>query len=161
MLVVDQLIYEKISQIGKHFNENISTRFLRPIFVGIFSDTNMMHNISELTENSGSFFTQGQDIVDLYTQIFSMADFIFLVRRDILPNLHNLMAASTISAGSDKVYRKMAFSSLPMNIKLLADMLSQLYEAVLKYDKTHSKCNRKVIEQFPQAETFYRVIGLE
>lgn len=161
MLVVDQFISEKILQISKHFNQNISTRFLRPIFVGIFSDTNLMHSISELTEHTSDFFMQGQDLGDLYSQIFAMAEFIFLVRRDILPNLHNLASLNTSSAGSDKVYRKMAFSSLPMNIELLATMLSDLYEATLKYDIEHSRRTKAMVKQFPQAEGFYRMIGRE
>lgn len=161
MLVVDSFISEKILQISKHYNQNIATRFLRPIFVGIFSDVNLMHNVSELTEHSNDFFMQGQNLVDLYNQIFAMGSFIFLVRRDILPNLHNLMANNIRAAGSDKVFRQMAFSSLPMNIDLLTDMLVELFESVQKYDTSHSGKNRAVIKQFPQADDFYRLLGKE
>lgn len=161
MVVSDQFISEKILQISKHYTQNIATRFLRPIFVGIFSDVNLMHNISDLTEHTQDFILQGQSLYDLYNQIFSMANFIFLVRRDILPNLHNLSAANTQNAGEDKVYRIMAFSSLPININILADQLCDLFETTVQFDKAHSYRNKTVLSQFPQAGTFYYLIGKE
>ena len=159
MIVSDQFVSEKILQISKHYTQNIATRFLRPIFVGIFSDVNLMHNIADLTEHTRDFILQGQSLYDLYTQIFSMANFIFLVRRDILPNLHNLSAANTQNAKEDKVYRVMAFSSLPLNINILADLLCELYEKLVDYDKAHSMRSRTVLSQFSQAPTFYYLIG--
>lgn len=160
MLIVDQFISEKILQLSKHYTENIATRFLRPIFSKIFSDLNLMHNISDLTEHSPDFIMQGQRIADLYNQIFSMANFIFLVRRDILPNIYNLAKANTQNAGADKVYRIMAFNSLPTNIDILAKMLAELYDAVANYDRTHSTKGRPVYSQFQQSENFHRMLGL-
>ena len=161
MIIVDQVVSEKILQISKHYTENIDTRFLRPIFVGIFSDINLMHNIADLTENSAAFVLQGQRIVDLYNQIFAMGNFIFLIRRDILPNLHNLSQANTQSAGADKVYRVMAFSSLPGNIDILATLLIELFERVVHYDKSHSPKNRPIVNQFQQAQRFYSLVKKE
>lgn len=161
MLVSDQFISEKILQIGKHYTENIATRFLRPVFVGIFSDVNLMHNIADLAEHTRDFVLQGQSLYELYSQIFSMANFIFLVRRDILPNLHNLTAANTQNAGEDRVYRLMAFNSLPSNINILANLLYELFEATVKYDKEHSYRKNIVLNNFPEANNFYNLINKE
>ncbi|MEL3908487.1 MAG: hypothetical protein P1P64_05675 [Treponemataceae bacterium] len=161
MFVSDQFISEKILQISKHYNENIATRFLRPVFVGIFSDVNLMHNVTDLTEHTRDFVLQGQSLQELYSQIFAMANFIFLVRRDILPNLHNLSATNTQHANEDRVYRLMAFSSLPANINILADLLCDLFEAAVKYDKEHSRRRNLVLNDFPEAINFYNLLNKE
>ena len=148
MVVEDRKISELIMKLSRHYKENISTQFLRPLFTGIFSDTTMARRISELTEHSESFILQGFILNDLYDDILALAQFIFLVRRDILPNILNLTEENTKTATTDKVYRAMAFNNLAANIRILVDYLNDLYVLTVAYDRKLFK-NKTVASTIP------------
>ena len=111
MLVDDRIIAEIIVRIGRHYNENIATRFLRPLFAQILSNIDLSRHIVDLTEHSEDFVLQGFHLDDLYYDIIALARFIYLVRRDVLPNINSIAEANT----------KMA-------------MVLELYRATLQYD---------------------------
>ena len=134
MLVDDRIIAEIIVRIGRHYNENIATRFLRPLFAQILSNIDLSRHIVDLTEHSDDFVLQGFHLDDLYYDIIALARFIYLVRRDVLPNINSIAEANTKMATADKVYRNMAFSNLAPNLNLLASMVLELYRATLQYD---------------------------
>ena len=144
MLVDDRIIAEIIVRIGRHYNENIATRFLRPVFAQILSDIDLSRHIVDLTEHSEDFVLQGFHLDDLYYDILSMVRFVYLVRRDILPNLSSLTEATTKMATADKVYRNMAFSNLGPNVDILASLVLELYHAALEYDKKNAANGREV-----------------
>ena len=87
MLVDDRIIAEIVMRIGRHYNENIATRFLRPLFAQILSNIDLSRHIVDLTEHSEDFVLQGFLLDDLYYDIIALARFIYLVRRDVLPNI--------------------------------------------------------------------------
>ena len=134
MLVDDRIIAEIIVRIGRHYNENIATRFLRPLFAQILSNIDLSRHIVDLTEHSEDFVLQGFHLDDLYHDIIALARFIYLVRRDVLPNINSIAEANTKMATADRVYRNMAFSNLAPNLNLLASMVLELYRATLQYD---------------------------
>ncbi len=147
MLVEDRAIGEIIVRIGQHYNENIATRFLRPLFAQILSDIDLGRHIVNLTEHSEDFVLQGFHLDDLYFGIISLSKFIYMARRDILPNIHTLTEESVRSAKDDRVYRNMAFNNLEPNLNVLTDMLVELYNAALKYDKKHTMRNKRCIAE--------------
>ena len=103
MLVDDRIIAEIIVRIGRHYNENIATRFLRPLFAQILSNIDLSRHIVDLTEHSDDFVLQGFHLDDLYYDIIALARFIYLVRRDVLPNINSIAEANTKMATADKV----------------------------------------------------------
>ena len=144
MLVDDRIIAEIIVRLGRHYNENIATRFLRPVFAQILSDIDLSRHIVDLTEHSEDFVLQGFHLDDLYYDILSVARFVYLVRRDILPNIYSLTEANTKMATADKVYRNMAFSNLGPNLTILASLTLELYHATLAFDKKNAVRGRTV-----------------
>ena len=144
MLVDDRIIAEIIVRIGRHYNENIATRFLRPVFAQILSDIDLSRHIVDLTDHSEDFVLQGFHLDDLYFDIMAMSRFIYLSNRDILPNISSLTEANTKTATADKVYRNMAFSNLGPNLNILASMVRELYQATLEYDKKNAT-NGKIV----------------
>ena len=134
MLVDDRIIAEIIVRIGRHYNENIATRFLRPLFAQILSNIDLSRHIVDLTEHSEDFVLQGFHLDDLYYDIIALARFIYLVRRDVLPNINSIAEANTKMATADRVYRNMAFSNLAPNLNLLASKGLELYRATRQYD---------------------------
>lgn len=145
MIVHDSVISELIVKVAEHYNTNISTRFLRPLMSGIFSDNELAHRIAELTENTDGYLSQGTHIDELYAQILAMARFVFLVRTDILPNLRNLTGSGGPN-DANKVFREMAMNNFRANIQVLADYVHELYIRTVEYDKDKSGRHRPVYQ---------------
>ena len=133
MLVDDRIIGEIIVKIGRYYNENIATRFLRPLFGQILSDIDLSRRIVDLTEHSEDFVLQGFHLDDLYYDIMAMGRFIY-----------SLTEENTKTATADRVYRNMAFSNLGPNLNILASMVLELYRAALDFDKRHAVRGRVV-----------------
>ena len=162
MLVDDRIIAEIVMRIGRHYNENIATRFLRPLFAQILSNIDLSRHIVDLTEHSEDFVLQGFLLDDLYYDIIALARFIYLVRRDVLPNINSITEANTKMATADKVYRNMAFSNLGPNLDLLSSMTLELYRAALQYDKKTTGRGKTVasrIAELPDIERFLANTG--
>ncbi len=95
---------------------------------------------------------QGYHLNDLYLNILALAQFVFLVRRDVLPNISSLTEENTRFATSDKVYRTMAFNNLPANIRILADYINDLYILTVAYDKKNSLNGGCIADSVPELE---------
>ena len=155
MLVDDRIIAEIIVRIGRHYNENIATRFLRPLFAQILSNIDLSRHI---VEHSEDFVLQGFHLDDLYYDIIALSRFIYLVRRDVLPNINSITEANTKMATADKVYRNMAFSNLGPNLAVLASMLLELYHATLQYDKKTAGRNKTVASRITDLADIERLL---
>ena len=158
MLVDDRIIAEIVVRIGRHYNENIATRFLRPLFAQILSNIDLSRHIVDLTEHSDDFVLQGFHLDDLYYDIIALARFIYLVRRDVLPNINLITQANTKMATADKVYRNMAFSNLGPNLAVLASMVLELYHATLQYDKKVAGRNKTVASRITDLSDIERLL---
>lgn len=158
MLVDDRVIAEIVVRIGKHYSENIATRFLRPLFAQILSDTELSRRIVDLTEHSEDFVIRGFHLDDLYYNIIALARFIYLVKRDVLPNITSLAESSMKEASADVVYRTMAFSNLEPNLSLLASLLLDLYHTALEYDKKMAKGRKTVASRIPHLSEIERLL---
>ena len=158
MLVDDRIIAEIVVRIGRHYNENIATRFLRPLFAQILSNIDLSRHIVDLTEHSDDFVLQGFHLDDLYYDIIALARFIYLVRRDVLPNINLITEANTKIATADKVYRNMAFSNLGPNLAVLASMVLELYHATLQYDKKVAGRNKTVASRITDLSDIERLL---
>lgn len=158
MLVDDRIIAEIIVRIGRHYNENIATRFLRPLFAQILSNIDLSRHIVDLTEHSEDFVLQGFHLDDLYYDIIALARFIYLVRRDVLPNINSITEANTKMATADKVYRNMAFSNLGPNLAVLSSMVLELYHATLEYDKKAAGRSKTVASRITDLADIERLL---
>jgi len=159
MLVDDRIIAEIIVRIGRHYNENIATRFLRPLFAQILSDIDLSRHIVDLTDHSDDFVLQGIHLDDLYYDIIALARFVYLVRRDVLPNITSITEANTKMATADKVYRNMAFSNLGPNLEILSSMVRELYNTTLEYDKKTAKRGKTVASAITDLSDIERLLA--
>lgn len=157
MIVKDSVIAEVVAKIAEHYNTNIATRFIRPLLSGILSDNELSRGVSDLTENTEVFVVQGVHIDELYSQIIAMARFVSLVRTDVLPNLRAL-SSSAGHNDANRVFRDMAISNFPANIKVLADLVNELYMRTVEFDKRKCGNHRPVYLEIPALEDLGRYL---
>ena len=128
------------------------------MFAQILSNIDLSRHIVDLTEHSEDFVLQGFHLDDLYYDIIALSRFIYLVRRDVLPNINSITEANTKMATADKVYRNMAFSNLGPNLAVLASMLLELYHATLQYDKKTAGRNKTVASRITDLADIERLL---
>ena len=144
----DPAIPEIILKIADHYNNNIATRFMRPLLVGILADHELSRQLSEITDHSESYTAQGIHLDELYAQIQALARFVYLVRTEILPNIR-VLSGSTSMKDTNKVYRDMAVNNFGANVTILADYVNELYLKTVAYDRAHSGGEKPVYRGIP------------
>ena len=147
--VKNELIMRMVERISDHYRSNISNRFLRPALMQLSLDKTTWDQIETLTEKFEQFRYQGFHLDDLYRQIAATAKFIYAVRRDIAPTLRHRLSGK-IPEGSDKVLKDMAINNFSFNLKLLADLLYDLYVKLAEFDVAVSKGKRPLYQQIPE-----------
>jgi len=146
--IKDTQILRLIEQIGKHYQENISNRYLRPSLLQLQIDKNTWDQIELLTEKVELFRYQGFHLDELYRQIACCARFVEAARNGMVPTLRSKMSSSPNSP--DKILREMAASNFNSNLKVFADMLNELFLNLVELDKFMSKDQRPVYTQMQE-----------
>ena len=134
--IKDSQIIRLIEQIGAHYQENISNRFLRPLLHQLQIDKNTWDQIELLTEKMELFRYQGYHLDELYRQIAACARFIEIARSQLIPNLRNKL--SSVQTGPDKILREMAASNFVSNLQVFADRLGELYITLIQIDNSQN-----------------------
>lgn len=147
MIVKEPAITAQILKIADQYNNNISTRFLRPLFTGILSEGDLSREVSALTEQTDAIVSQGIHLDELYQHILGMARFIYLVRTNVIPNARNFSGSSPND--SNKIYRDMAVNNFGANLGVLADLVNELYLLTVEYDRRKSPKGQLVFQAVP------------
>jgi hypothetical protein len=131
MQVQDSQIIRLIDRISQHYRENIANRFIRPSLLQLPLDGAAWNLIDGLMERSSLF---GYELEDLYRQIAAAAQFVFYAQRDI-SGIRSRQERQQTVAASDRVLQTMALNNLNSNLKVLADLLYELYIKLVELDK--------------------------
>lgn len=150
MQVRDAQINRLIERIGEHYRTNISSRFIRPVLLQLPLEKQSWDLIEELTEKTEEYRYQGFHLDDLYRQLAATAHFVSLTRHDIVPGLRNRISGA--ASGPDKVLRDMAVNNFASNLKVLADLLNELYVKLVELDKADAKGHRPAYLSIPELE---------
>jgi len=145
--IKDAHVIRLIERVGEHYRKNISNRYLRPILLQLQIDGPTWHQVEQLTEKVEMFGYQGFHFDDLYRQIAACARLVEITRNGI-PSLRNKLSAT--HNGSEKILREMVANNFFSNLQVFADLLNELYAALVELDK--SGCGKKppVYSQMPE-----------
>ena len=173
MPVIDTQVNMFIDQIGEHYKTNINNRFMRQAFSQLILDRADWERIDRLTSQTSYDRMQGYTFWELYERILSMATFICRVRREIVPNIRNIVGASApgtlsrlpASAGegppqglSDGIYRDMVVSNYSANLDVFADLLHELYIRITVLDRESHKVKPPVYTRVPGLDNIGKLL---
>jgi len=154
--IKDTIVIRLIEQIGKHYQANISNRFIRPLLLQLQLDKNTWDQIELLTEKAEMFSYQGFHLDELYRQIVACARFIEVARSGLIPNIRSKLAA--VPSGSDKILREMAASNFVSNLQVFSDLLNELYVNLVNLDKQGASKKPPVYTQVPELSGVDRIL---
>jgi citrate synthase len=140
MQIQDPQIIRLIDRIGQHYRANIANRFIRPFLLLLPLENPARNAIENFMEKGSQLSYQGYEMEDLYHQIAAAAQFVFYARRD-MPSIRSLQDMGHNLSGSDRVLKEMALNNLNSNLKVLADLLYELYIKLVDLDKAQNPRN--------------------
>jgi hypothetical protein len=158
MQVQDPQVIRLIDRIGQHYRSNIANRFIRPFLLLLPIDNTAWNTIEDFMEKESRFSYQGVELEDLYRQIAAAAQFVFLARRD-MPSIRSRQDTGHSLSEPDRVLREMTLNNLNSNLKVLADLLYELYIKLVELDKAKNPRN-PLYSQIPDlVDIGHRLIG--
>ncbi|MDR1430005.1 MAG: hypothetical protein LBI85_06915 [Spirochaetaceae bacterium] len=146
-----------IEQIGAHYKDNISNRFIRPALLQLPLEKQSWDLIEILTEKIEQYRYQGFHLDELYRQIIAAARFVALARKELVPTLRNRLG-SGMTASSEKVLRDMAVNNFASNLQLFADLVNELFIKLVELDKKDSKGHRPLYSQIAELQDIGRML---
>jgi hypothetical protein len=157
MVIKDPEFTKLVESMAEHFKANIVNRFVKKALIVHVTDTMVWNHIEHMTETPQYKRVDGFDIEEFYDQVLAMGKFVHQVRRELLPNLRNLVAQSaegginkTVLNASDKVLRDMAVNNFSANLNVLADMVNELYMRATTFDKANAPKGIPLYTKIPE-----------
>lgn len=152
-------VFSLIESLAEHYRSNISNRFTRRALSTLNLDSANWNLIEELTEKSGNYRYQGYHLDELYAQILALARFVYLARRQVGPNLRQLVSfGSERISDLDRVLRDMAVVNFGSNLKILSDKLNELYVKIVAIDKEQAGNRTPVYERIAELREIGRYL---
>jgi hypothetical protein len=135
-----------LEQIGNHYQANIANPFIRPALLQLSLDQRDWSQIEMLTQKQVQ--NLGFDLGDLYRQISAAARFVSLARRELLPVLR--IRLKDVVPESQRVFRNMAVNNFGPNMQVFADLLNELYLALMELDRQLSRGRTPLYLRMPE-----------
>jgi hypothetical protein len=158
--IKDASIIRMIEQISVHYQTNIASRFIRPLFLQLQIDKNTWDLIELLTVKMEMYRYQGFDLDDLYKQIIACARLVEAARSQLVPSIRSRLSSNSGVSTQDKILRDMAANNFSSNLQVFADLLNQLYVNLVEIDKASAKVKDKlpVYVQIPEMANVGRML---
>lgn len=158
MQVKDAKVFQIIDKIKEHFRNNIYNRFLRKALLSMQISQTTWDLLDSITEKAELYKAQGYQFDELYDRIIACAQFVFHARKEVMPNIRHLLSGGGETMftrggkepGADRVLTDLAINNFPVNIRIFADMVNELYLLTVEIDKDMHKRERPVYEKIPE-----------
>jgi len=146
--VKDPDIFRIVEKVGDHFLNNVSNRFIRKALMVLDLQQAEWDRLENLTAKSEYYKQQGFQFDELYEMILAAAHLIHEARVKMLPNIRGMLGAG--STDQERVLRDMAAQNFGVNLKILADLVNELYMKTTALDKAAHDKKRPVFERIPE-----------
>lgn len=166
MPVKDAEILKTVGRIAEHFQNNISNRFVRRAVLTIQMPQSRLDLLENLQIQYEYHKQQGFQFDELYELVLAAAQFIYLARTSLVPNLRNMLNQGTEGALSrgrggedrDRTLRDMAVKNFPVNLGILTDLVNELYVKTVTLDKEQHKRTPPVCDAIPELKELGRLL---
>jgi hypothetical protein len=141
MQITSNAIIDQIKAAAEHYRNNIANRFTSRALAGIPMDTATHTMVAMFTEHLEDYHLHGLDLEDLYLRLLATGWLVQQLRIQVLPNIRRLVYADAPIGQpqpADKVMRDMAIANFAPNLRTYAEMLTEIYNLALAYDRTSS-----------------------
>jgi hypothetical protein len=157
--VKDPDIYRIVEKVGDHYTNNVANRFIRKALMILELQQAEWDRLDNLTAKSEYYKQQGFQFDELYEMVLAAAHFIHEARVKMLPNIRGMLGAG--SNDQERVLRDMAAQNFGVNLKILADLVNELYLKTTSLDKAAHEKKRPVFERIPELKELGKMLVTE
>lgn len=157
MAIKNQDIVKLVEKSNLHYISNIYNRHIRKAFMNMQMSRPAWETLERFTDKSDYYKVQGYQFQEIYEYIHAAATFVYHAKREVLPNLKNLlfggsdtMLSRQSAGGGDMILRKMAMDNFGANLSIFADLINELYIKTVAIDKEEHKGQRAVYERIDE-----------
>lgn len=157
MAIKNQDIVKLVEKSNLHYINNIYNRHIRKAFMNMQMSRPAWETLERFTDKSDYYKVQGYQFQEIYEYIHAAATFVYHAKREVLPNLKNLlfegsetMLSRQRAGGSDMILRKMAMDNFGANLSIFADLINELYIKTVAIDKEEHQERRAVYERIDE-----------
>lgn len=151
MPVFDYEVFDKLDELKRQYESNMSNSFIRSALISLDLPYEIRSGIEGITDKLDYYKQQGYRFEEIYNGIYGMALFIYRARMEVVPSLKNSPSLSNVS-NSEKILASMAADNLKANLNILADRLNELYLCVVRIDVDSHKVKQPVYKRIPDLE---------
>ena len=160
MLVKDPEVMRLIERLREHYRANIANRYIRPALLVLPLDRQAWERIDSLTENTEDVNTQNFHLDELYQQLAIFAQFISLSKHELSPMLRIRLGLLDQKHNDERVLREMAINNFGSNLRVLADLLNELFVRLVALDKAAARTKPPLYQRIPElAEVGRQLVG--
>jgi hypothetical protein len=157
--VKDPDIFRIVEKVGDHYINNVSNRFIRKALMILELQQAEWDRLDNLTSKSEYYKQQGFQFDELYEMVLAAAHFIHEARVKMLPNIRGMLGAG--SNDQERVLRDMAAQNFGVNLKIMADLVNELYLKTTSLDKAAHEKKRPVFERIPELKELGKMLVTE
>jgi len=154
--IKNQDIVKFVEKSTLHYTNNIYNRHIRKAFMTMQMSRGAWETLERFIDKSDYYKIQGYQFQEIYEYIHAAATFVYHSRREVLPNLKNLLSGGSETmlsrqrGGSDLILRKMAIDNFGANLSIFADIINELYIKTVALDKEEHQGRRAVYERIDE-----------
>ena len=157
MAIKNPDIVKLVEKSNLHYINNIYNRHIRKAFMNMQMSRPAWETLERFADKSDYYKVQGYQFQEIYEYIHAAATFVYHAKREVLPNLRNLlfegsetMLSRQKAGGADMILRKMAMDNFGANLSIFADLINELYVKTVAIDKEEHQGRRAVYERIDE-----------
>jgi hypothetical protein len=136
-----------------HYKNNVASTYLKSEFSSMTLSRRDWDEIELLTARLEVFRHQGYHLDELYLKLLSMARLVRQARVQLAPGLKGKLHLRLASRpASEKLMAEMASANFVPNVKVLAEMILDLYNFVRKEDADQNEGKTRALFSVPEAK---------
>ena len=145
-------LYQKLERLAEHYNGNVASPFVKAEFPLLTLSAQDWDEIELITVRQEMFKHQGYHLDELYLKLLALARLVKAARSQIGAGLKRRIAVRFAGrSASEKVMAEMSAANFLPNLKILADLVLDLYVYVKKVDALQNDGRTRVLATLPEA----------
>ncbi|MFP4364384.1 MAG: hypothetical protein ACLFR1_11020 [Spirochaetia bacterium] len=155
MAIEDQGLIKQIEGLRDHYTKNVNNRYLHRAISHLQLEADAWEKITALAEGSDYYSAENLSVPELYEMILAISKLIKKLRIEIKPQLRTLLYGPDAwkvrleDKSKERVFQDMAISNFKDNINTMADLVSDLAEKTIEYDKRLYK-GKPYLKEYPE-----------
>jgi hypothetical protein len=144
-------LYQKLERLADHYNGNVASPYVKAEFPLLTLSSQDWDEIELITVRQEMFKHQGYHIDELYLKLLAMARLVKAARSQIGAGLKRRIAARFAGrSAAEKVMAEMSAANFLPNLKILADLVLDLYVYAKKVDALQNDGKTRVLATMPE-----------